>query len=52
VPDGKVESVLELKEGALGGFWPCVVSLLPNDSPLLMLNRSKQEVYKIDLQYR
>jgi len=52
VPDGKVERVLELKGVTLGGFWPGVVGLLPDDSPLLMLNRSKQEIYRLDLQYR
>jgi DNA-binding winged helix-turn-helix (wHTH) protein len=52
VPDGKVERVLELKEGSLGGYWPGVIGLLPDDSPLLMLNKSKQEIYTFDLQYR
>jgi len=52
VPDGKVERVLELKEGSLGGYWPGVIGLLPDDSPLLMLNKSKQEIYRFDLQYR
>jgi DNA-binding winged helix-turn-helix (wHTH) protein/Tol biopolymer transport system component len=52
VPDGKLERVLELKGVTLGGYWPGVVGLLPDDSPLLMLNKSKQEVYRLDLQYR
>jgi DNA-binding winged helix-turn-helix (wHTH) protein/Tol biopolymer transport system component len=52
VPDGKVERVLDLKGVTLGGYWPGVVGLLPDDSPLLMLNRSKQEIYRLDLQYR
>jgi hypothetical protein len=52
VPDGKVERVLDLKGVTLGGFWPGVVGLLPDDSPLLMLNKSKQEIYRLDLQYR
>jgi len=52
VPDGKVERVLELKGVTLSGFWPGVVGLLPDDSPLLMLNKSKQEIYRLDLQYR
>jgi Tol biopolymer transport system component len=52
VPDGQVERVLELKGVTLGGYWPGVVGLLPDDSPLLMLNKSKQEVYRLDLQYR
>ncbi len=52
VPDGKVERVLDLKGVTLGGYWPGVLGLLPDDSPLLMLNKSKQEVYRLDLQYR
>ena len=52
VPGGKVERVLDLKDITLGGYWPEWVSLLPDDSPLLMLNKSKQEIYRLDLQYR
>jgi hypothetical protein len=52
VPGGNVERVLELKGVNLGGYWPGVVGLLPDDSPLLMLNKSKQEIYRLDLQYR
>jgi hypothetical protein len=52
VPDGKVEHVLDLKDITLGGYWPEWVSLLPDDSPLLMINKSKQEIYRFDLQYR
>jgi DNA-binding winged helix-turn-helix (wHTH) protein/Tol biopolymer transport system component len=52
VPDGKVESVLELKDVTLGGYWPGWISLLPDDSALLMLDKSTQEIYRLDLQYR
>ena len=52
VPGGKVERVLDLKDITLGGYWPGWISLLPDDSPLLMLNKSKQEIYRLDLQYR
>jgi DNA-binding winged helix-turn-helix (wHTH) protein len=52
VPDGKVQRVLDLKGVTLGGFWPDWISLLPDDSPLLMLDRSTEEIYRLDLQYR
>lgn len=52
VPDGKVERVLDLKDITLGGFWPSWIGLLPDDSPLLMVDKSTQEIYRLDLQYR
>lgn len=52
VPDGKVERVLDLSGVTLGGYWPGWVGLLPDDSPLLMLDKSTQEIYRLDLQYR
>jgi Tol biopolymer transport system component len=52
VPGGKVERVLDLKDITLGGYWRGWISLLPDDSPLLMLDRSKQEIYRLELQYR
>lgn len=52
VPGGKVEHVLDLKGITLGGFWPGGISLLPDDSPLLMLDKNTQEIYRLDLQYR
>jgi hypothetical protein len=52
VPDGKVQRVLDLKGVTLGGLWPDWISLLPDDSPLLMLDRSTEEIYRIDLQYQ
>jgi DNA-binding winged helix-turn-helix (wHTH) protein/dipeptidyl aminopeptidase/acylaminoacyl peptidase len=52
VPSGKMESVVDLTDVSLGGFWPDWTSLLPDDSPLLMLDKSTQEIYRLELQYR
>jgi hypothetical protein len=52
VPNGKVEPALDLSGMKFGGFYPGWISLLPDDSPLLMLDRSKQEIYRLELQYR
>jgi len=52
VPEGKIERVLDLKDVTLGGFWSDWISLLPDDSPLLMLDRSRPEIYRLELQYR
>jgi hypothetical protein len=52
VRDGKVEQVADLKDITLGGFWEDWVSLLPDNSPLLMLDKPNQEIYRLDLQYR
>jgi len=52
VPGGKVERVLDLKDITLGGYWPGGVSLLPDDSLLLTLDKNAQEIYRLDLQYR
>jgi len=51
VPDGHIQRVLDLKGLTLGGLWPDWVSLLPDDSPLLMFDRSTEEIYRLDLQY-
>ena len=51
VPDGKQERILDLKDKNLGGLWGSI-SLLPDDSPLLTLDKSTQEIYRLDLQYR
>ena len=48
VPDGKVEHVLDLKDKTLGGYWPYWVSPLPDDSPLLMLDKNTQEIYRLE----
>jgi hypothetical protein len=52
IPDGKVQRVLELKGVTLGGVWPDWISLLPDDSPLLLFDRSTEEIYRLDLQYQ
>jgi hypothetical protein len=54
VADGKVQRVLDLKGVTLGGFWPGWISLLSDDSPLLMLDRTRniEEIYRLELQYR
>jgi hypothetical protein len=51
VPDGRVTHILNLKDLTLGGFWTDWVTLLPDNSPLLMLDRSTEEIYRLDLQY-
>ena len=51
VPDGRVTHILNLKGLTLGGIWSDWVSLLPDDSPLLMLDRGTEEIYRLDLQY-
>lgn len=52
VPEGKIERVLDLRDVTLGGFWPDWISPLPDDSPLLMLDRSRPAIYRLELQYR
>jgi Tol biopolymer transport system component len=52
VPDGQVHRVVDLTGLTLGGLWPDWISLLPDDSPLLMLDRSTEEIYRLNLQYR
>jgi DNA-binding winged helix-turn-helix (wHTH) protein/Tol biopolymer transport system component len=51
VPGGHVQSVIDLTGLTLGGLWPDWVSLLPDDSPLLMLDSSTEEIYRLDLQH-
>ncbi len=52
VPSGHVERVADLKGLSLGGLWPDRVSLLPDDSPVLTLDRSNEEIYRLDLRYQ
>jgi Tol biopolymer transport system component len=52
VPAGRTQRVLDLNGLTLGGFWHDWVSLLADDSPLIMLDRSTEEVYRLDLQYQ
>ena len=48
VADGKVQRVLDLKGVTLGGFWPGWISLLSDDSPLLMLDRTRNSKKSTD----
>jgi hypothetical protein len=50
VPDGKAERVTDLTGITLGGYWPEWVSLLPDDSPLITIDKSTQEIYRLELQ--
>jgi len=52
VPDGKVQHILDLRGVNLGGPWPDWISLLPDDSPVLMLDKGIEEIYRLDLEYR
>jgi len=52
VPDGKVEPALDLSEIKFGGGYSGWISLLPDDSPLLSLDRSREDIYRLELQYR
>jgi Tol biopolymer transport system component len=52
VPDGKVEPALDLSDITLGGYSPRWIGVLPDDSPLFVLDRSKHEIYRLELQYR
>jgi eukaryotic-like serine/threonine-protein kinase len=50
VPSGKVEGLLSLKEIPRGfDPWEFWVGLAPDDSPLLMRDRSTQEIYSLDV---
>jgi hypothetical protein len=50
VPSGKVERLLSLKEIPRGfDPWEFWVGLAPDDSPLLMRDRSTQEIYSLDV---
>src|SRR5215471_6490574 len=52
VPDRRSELVLDLKDVTLGGFWRGWISLLPDDSPLLTLDKGTQEIFRLSLQLR
>jgi len=50
--DGKVERLLSLKEIPRGfDPWEFWVGLAPDDSPLLMRDRSTQEIYSLDVRF-
>ena len=52
VPDGKVERLVSLKEIPRGfDPWEFWVGLAPDDSPLLMRDRSTQEIYSLDVRF-
>jgi serine/threonine protein kinase/WD40 repeat protein len=52
VPDGKVERVLSLKEIPRGfDPWEFWIGLAPDDSPLVMRDRSTQEIYSLDIRF-
>lgn len=52
IPEGKIERVLDLKDIEIGGYYPGWVSVLPDDSPLLTIDKSTQEIYRLDLRYQ
>ncbi len=52
VANGKMEHLLSLKEIPRGfDPWEFWVGLAPDDSPLLMRDRSTQEIYSLDVRY-
>jgi serine/threonine protein kinase/Tol biopolymer transport system component len=52
VPHGKVERLLNLMEIPRGfDPWEFWVGLAPNDSPLLMRDRSTQEIYSLNVRF-
>jgi serine/threonine protein kinase/Tol biopolymer transport system component len=52
VADGKVERLLNLKEVPRGfDPWEFWIGLAPDDSLLLMQNRSTQEIYSLDVRF-
>jgi len=52
VPDGKMERLLSLKDVPRGfDPWEFWVGLAPDDSPLLMRDRSTQEIYSLDVRF-
>ncbi len=52
VVDGKAERLLSLKEIPRGfDPWEFWVGLAPDDSPLLMRDRSTQEIYSLDVRF-
>ena len=52
VPAGKIERLLSLKQISRGfDPWEFWVGLTPDDSPLLMRDRSTQEIYSLDVRF-
>jgi len=53
IPSGKMERLLSLKEIPRGfDPWEFWVGLAPDDSPLLMRDRSTQEIYGLDVRFK
>ena len=46
--DGKLETLVNLKGYVLTGLGGRSVSIGPDDSPLLLLDRGTQDVYSLD----
>ena len=52
ISDGVIEHILSLKHfPQLGDAFASWVGLTPNDDPLLMRDRSVQEIYALDLRF-
>ena len=52
IADGKVERLFSLKEVPRGfDPWESWVGLGPDDTPLLMRDKSTQEIYRLDLDF-
>jgi serine/threonine protein kinase len=51
IANRKLEHFLNLKDISLAADWAGWISLGPDDSPLLMRDKSTQEIYALDLQF-
>ena len=51
ISDYKVERILSFRDMTPPG-WAGWISLDADDSPILMRDRSTQEIYRLDLQFR
>jgi Tol biopolymer transport system component/DNA-binding winged helix-turn-helix (wHTH) protein len=53
IPDGKLESLMAFKDfPQVVDLFTLWIGLTPDDSPLLMRDRSVQEIYALDLKFR
>jgi hypothetical protein len=51
VAEGKIERLFSIKEVPRGfDIWESWVGLTPDGKPLLMRDKSTQEIYRLDLQ--
>jgi allophanate hydrolase subunit 2 len=48
IKDGKIERLVSLKDYVLTGLGGGAVSVAPDGSPLLLLDRGTQDVYALD----